>query len=84
MTTTNLFSTQQAATRQDYSNRLFWAALALVILVGASWAAVFQPHHFDITWFTMIGHRVFGGEQLFVDVYDTNPPFSVALYFPLS
>ena len=82
MTTTNLFSTQQAATRQDYSNRLFWAALALVILVGASWAAVFQPHHFDITWFTMIGHRIFGGEQLFVDVYDTNPPFSVALYFP--
>lgn len=82
MTTANLFSTQPTVTRQDNSNRLFWGALALVIVIGASWAAVFEPHHFDITWLTMIGHRVLGGEQLFVDVYDTNPPFSVGLYLP--
>ncbi|MEO1322752.1 MAG: hypothetical protein AAFV59_07065 [Pseudomonadota bacterium] len=82
MTTANYPSLSPSSANAPRAHRLFWLALAAVTLIGAMQAAVFEPHHFDVTWFTMMGERVLAGERLFVDVYDTNPPFSVALYLP--
>ena len=38
----------------------------------------------DASWLILAAHRVLDGERLYVDVWDTNPPFSVLLYLPMA
>ncbi len=59
------------------------SALALTVLTGA--AALWQTRWGtvpDTSWLITVGERVLDGERLYVDVMETNPPFSVWLYLP--
>ncbi len=39
-------------------------------------------HGTDVSWLISVGHRMWDGERLYVDVWESNPPFSVWLYLP--
>ncbi|NMG37954.1 hypothetical protein GRZ55_01715 [Chelativorans sp. ZYF759] len=66
-------------------------AAAEIRLVGAAWLAVLAISLWwqqrwgtipDTSWLIHVGVRMLEGERLYVDVIETNPPFSVWLYLP--
>ncbi|MCI5077555.1 hypothetical protein [Oricola sp.] len=42
----------------------------------------FAELHGDVSWLLIVADRVLNGETLYRDVYEINPPLSVALYLP--
>jgi hypothetical protein len=58
------------------------AALAVGIVVLFS---LFMPwragDNSDVSWIIVICEKLLDGQKLYVDIMETNPPFSVALYF---
>ncbi|GAB4357708.1 MAG: hypothetical protein Kow0026_18130 [Oricola sp.] len=65
--------------------RAFSAALSLAILAISVWHLCFvagtQP---DVSWLLTVCDKMLAGERLYVDVWETNPPFSVYLYMPMA
>ncbi len=55
------------------------AAICVYALVVTSY---FLATNVDVSWLILAGDRMLEGEQLYVDVLETNPPFSVVLYLP--
>lgn len=54
------------------------AAITLVaILYQMRWGTI--P---DTSWLITVCERVLAGERLYVDIYETNPPFTIWLYLP--
>lgn len=53
------------------------ATLALAVPWQTRWGVI--P---DTSWIITLCERVLGGERLYVDVVETNPPFTVWLYLP--
>lgn len=55
-----------------------WLAAAVVVL------SLFMPwtagENTDVSWLIVICEKVLDGQKLYVDILETNPPFSVALY----
>ncbi|MDQ2705251.1 MAG: hypothetical protein M3Y43_08805 [Pseudomonadota bacterium] len=55
-----------------------WPAVALFLL------SLVMPWHAgdntDVSWLIVVCEKIFGGERLYVDILETNPPFSIALY----
>ena len=54
---------------------LFAAAIALRNVLAANT---------DVSWLLTVGERVLGGERLYADVFETNPPMAVLVYLPES
>ncbi len=61
-----------------------WISLVGAVLASAMICSVFSAHTADVTWLLQVGDRVLAGEHLYVDVRESNPPFSVALYLPFA
>lgn len=60
------------------SNVLWLTAItAVAVIWQMRWGTV--P---DTSWLITVCERMLGGERLYVDLYETNPPFSVWLYMP--
>jgi len=57
------------------------AALAAITVFS-----VYYQQHWgtisDTSWLITVCERMLGGEKLYVDIFDTNPPFSIWLYMP--
>ncbi len=68
----------RAATRQPGAALLVLAALVIAVLMQSLWIAVDA----DVSWLITLGERVLGGERLYVDLLEANPPASVWLYLP--
>lgn len=54
------------------------AALVAAILMQSLWI----PVDADVSWLITLSERVLGGERLYVDLLEANPPASVWLYLP--
>jgi len=54
--------------------------VALVVLFSffMPWTA---GENTDVSWLIIVCEKVLAGQKLYVDILETNPPFSVALYF---
>lgn len=61
---------------------LGWPAALAIAALGAllQWAVL--PTGTDVSWLLSVGERVLGGETLYVDVLESNPPASVLIYLP--
>ncbi|MCA0015512.1 hypothetical protein LB561_29695 [Mesorhizobium sp. B292B1B] len=51
--------------------------LVVVISFFMPWTA---GGNTDVSWIIIICEKIFSGQKLYVDILETNPPFSVALY----
>ena len=55
-----------------------WPALALFLL------SLIMPWHAgdntDVSWLIVVCEKILNGKRLYVDILETNPPFSIALY----
>lgn len=62
-----------------------WAwGFVLLCLVGAGIILINRPFNPDVSWGLTLGERILGGEKLYVDVIETNPPMTIFLYLPAS
>ena len=56
-----------------------WPAVALFML------SLVMPWHAgdntDVSWLIVVCEKILDGQRLYVDILETNPPFSIALYF---
>lgn len=60
------------------SNALWLVAITVLAVIWQTrWGTV--P---DTSWLITVCERVLAGERLYVDLYETNPPFSIWLYMP--
>lgn len=57
-------------------------ASALVVAYALWLALAVVPGNVDVSWLIVVCGRILSGERLYVDIVETNPPFSVALYMP--
>ncbi len=59
------------------------AGISIIILFAA---AIVLRHvvaaNTDVSWLLTVGERVLGGQRLYVDVFETNPPMAVLIYLP--
>ena len=58
-----------------------WQALVGALLLAALALGVFAPLP-DVSWLCVAAERVLGGEKLYSQVMEVNPPLSVLLYMP--
>jgi hypothetical protein len=60
-------------------------AIALVAVAAylALLLTFIVPSNVDCSWLIIAGDRLLDGERLYVDILETNPPFSVWIYLPL-
>ncbi|WP_291869487.1 hypothetical protein [Bradyrhizobium sp.] len=62
------------------------ALLAWISIVILSAAAIVLRNllaaNTDVSWLLTVGERVLGGQRLYVDVFETNPPMAVLVYLP--
>ncbi|MEM9055060.1 MAG: hypothetical protein AAGB16_07020 [Pseudomonadota bacterium] len=63
---------------------LFGAGLVGVFVISALICTAFGQHTADVTWLLQVAERVLSGEQLYTEVRESNPPFSIALYVPFA
>lgn len=58
-------------------------ALCLAIMLAAPfWQLLMWGTIPDTSWLITVAERMLAGERLYVDLFETNPPFSVWLYLP--
>lgn len=58
-----------------------WFALAALLMVAIVLRHLLASST-DIGWLLTVGERVLGGQRLYVDVIETNPPMAVLAYLP--
>ncbi len=58
-----------------------WLSMAVVLAVAVGLRCI-VPANTDISWLLTVGERVLGGEMLYRDVIETNPPIAVWTYIP--
>lgn len=58
-----------------------WLA-ALGCLAGGLWLQLQLGLTPDVSWLLTVAERVLGGEKLYTDIVEFNPPFSVWMYMP--
>jgi hypothetical protein len=72
----------QAARSEAVGPASVTAALCVALVVLLS---LFMPwragDNSDVSWIIVICEKLLDGQKLYVDIMETNPPFSVALYF---
>lgn len=69
---------RRVATEQPTAGLAVAAGLALAILMQGLWI----PVDADVSWLITLSERLLGGERLYVDLLEANPPASVWLYLP--
>ena len=65
----------------DLSGLLPWQVLTAALLAAALALGVLAPLP-DVSWLTVAAAKVMGGERLYSQVMEVNPPLSVLLYMP--
>jgi len=64
--------------------RLVSAVLSVSLLAVSAWNIFFNNGtHQDVSWLLTAGEKFLAGRTLYVDVLETNPPFSIYLYLPM-
>jgi hypothetical protein len=60
------------------------STVAVVALAGLAIAiqCLWMPVDADVSWLITVCERMLGGDRLYVDIVEVNPPASVWLYFP--
>ena len=58
-------------------------ALLSAALAGAAIQSFWLPLDSDVSWLLTVCDRLLGGDRLYVDILEVNPPASVWLYLPL-
>lgn len=56
--------------------------IANLVLATAFILAVSRSANADVSWLLTVGERWLGGERLYIDVIEVNPPASVLIYMP--
>ena len=59
-----------------------FAVLAMAV-IGIVIQCMWLPIDSDVSWLITVCERILGGERLYVDIIEVNPPASVWLYLPL-
>ena len=83
--TTHVESSMHAS---DQGWRMANGQLALVALLASAVLAIaiqcfWMPLDSDVSWLITVSERVLGGDRLYVDIIEVNPPASVWMYLPL-
>lgn len=61
------------------------SSASLFIAVHVAWLSyAVVPGNVDVTYLIVVCNRLLDGARLYVDVIETNPPFSVWLYMPVA
>ena len=67
--------------------RIYSPLALLTILAAAAIACAIQslwiPLDSDVSWLITVSEQILGGDRLYVDILEVNPPASVWLYLPL-
>lgn len=58
-----------------------WVLIAILFAVAIALRQVLAANT-DVSWLLTVGERVLGGQRLYVDVFETNPPMAVLVYLP--
>lgn len=54
----------------------------LIACAAAAVQSLLVPIDADVSWLITVAERVLGGQRLYVDIFEVNPPASVWLYIP--
>jgi hypothetical protein len=75
--------TPAASTRFDRAAPMLPLLVSVVVLaIAVPWQTRWGVNP-DTSWIITICERVLGGARLYVDIIETNPPFSIWLYLPV-
>lgn len=59
-------------------------AVSAAVVAVSFWNVFVQGGtHTDVSWLLTVGEKMLAGEKLYVDIWETNPPFSAFLYLPM-
>lgn len=58
-------------------------ALAASVILAIAIQSLWMPLDSDVSWLITVSERVLGGDRLYVDIVEVNPPASVWMYLPL-
>jgi hypothetical protein len=58
-----------------------WLALAALFVTALALRHLLAANT-DVSWLLTVAERVLGGQRLYVDVIETNPPMAVLIYMP--
>lgn len=68
-------------TRSGFVGSIWLIVSALILLAMPIWQQHWWPIT-DVSWLITVCEKILAGQRLYVDVIETNPPFSVWLYMP--
>lgn len=57
---------------------LIAGAIAVAAALGLRW---WLPFNVDVSWWLIVGERMFDGQHLYTDILETNPPMAGSVYF---
>src|SRR5690348_6521716 len=82
----NAFATFEEAALRTQARAMPRHASTLAVLaiaaVGVMIQCLWMPIDSDISWLITVSERILGGDRLYVDIIEVNPPASVWLYLP--
>lgn len=61
------------------ARRYFWPCVAVLYVAAILWNQAWGWLNPDTSWLIYLNERMFSGEKLYVDVWESNPPLSVIL-----
>ncbi|MFH1341596.1 MAG: hypothetical protein ABIL01_10380 [Pseudomonadota bacterium] len=61
--------------------QLPWVLIAILFVAAIALRQVLAANT-DVSRLLTVGERVLGGQRLYVDVFETNPPMAVLVYLP--
>lgn len=70
--------TGRSAVRAGGNHGLLLVAGVILLSFLMPWRA---GDNTDVSWLIVVCEKILDGERLYVDILETNPPFSIALYF---
>lgn len=60
---------------------LSWLVTGLIVCAVALGLRWLLPFNVDVSWWLIVGERVFDGQRLYLDILETNPPMAGSVYF---
>ncbi len=58
-----------------------WLIAGILVCVAAVILRAALPFNVDVSWWLIVGERVFDGQRLYLDILETNPPMAGIVYF---
>lgn len=68
--------------RHVFEQELFCVAGLITLFIAAIIQFGFAELHGDISWLLIVSQKLQNGSTLYVDIFEVNPPFAIALYYP--